>query len=135
MKDSRFMRDLISQFLFYLGVGLLFSHELDAVVQAEWRLLYVLRNLPEADAMQMFIWLHVPLFGIIAWLTHHRAQGTRFWSRVVFSAFLVVHSGLHFRLSTNPLYTFDSTLSIVLIYGGALSGLAYLVSINWSDSH
>ena len=126
------MRERISQFLFYLGFGLLCSHELDAVVQAEWRLLYVLRGLPEAEAMQIFIWLHIPLFGMIAWLTHHRVQGIRFWSRVVFAAFLVVHAGLHFRLSTNPLHTFDSLLSIVLIYGGALSGLAYLVSIDWS---
>ncbi|MGY6553525.1 MAG: DUF6713 family protein [Wenzhouxiangella sp.] len=126
------MRDRISQFLFYLGFGLLCSHELDAVVQAEWRLLYVLRVLPEVEAMQMFIWLHVPLFGMIAWLTHHKDQSIRFWSRAVFSAFLIVHAGLHFRLSANPLYTFDTLLSIVLIYGGALSGLAYLVSIDWS---
>lgn len=134
LQGSQVMRDRISLVFFYLGVGLLFSHELDAVVQSEWRLLYGLRGLPDDEAMQAFIWLHVPLFGLIVWLTHHGAFSVRFWSRVVFSAFLIVHAGLHFRLSTSPLYTFDSTLSVVLIYGAALAGLTYLACIKWSPS-
>jgi hypothetical protein len=126
------MRDRISKLLFYVALGLFFSHELDAVVQTEWRLLYVLRDLPELEAMQAFIWLHVPLFAIIAWLTHHGAPRVQIWSRASFSAFLVVHAILHFRLSANPLYTFDSPLSIALIYGGAIAGLGYLAFVKWS---
>lgn len=134
LQESKRLRDRICLFFFYLGVGLLFSHELDAVVQSEWRLLYVLRDLPDERAMQVFVWLHVPLFGLIAWLTHHGASSVRLWSRVVLSMFLIVHAGLHFRLSTSPLYTFDSALSVVLIYGAALAGLTYLVCIKWSAS-
>ena len=126
------MRDRISKLLFYVALGLFFSHELDAVVQTEWRLLYVLRDLPELEAMQAFIWLHVPLFAIIAWLTHHGAPRVQIWSRASFSAFLVVHAILHFRLSASPLYTFDSPLSIALIYGGAIAGLGYLAFVKWS---
>lgn len=134
LQESKLLRDRISLFFFYLGVGLLFSHELDAVVQSEWRLLYYLRDLPDDGAMQVFIWLHVPLFGLIAWLTHHGESGVRLWSRGVLSIFLIVHAGLHFRLSTSPLYTFDSALSVVLIYGAALAGLTYLVCIKWPTS-
>lgn len=126
------MRDQIALFFFYLGVGLLFSHELDAVTQSEWRLLYFLRDLPNEKAMQVFVWLHVPLFGGIAWLTHHRTPCVRWWSRIAFSAFLIVHAGLHFRLSDNPLYTFDSPLSIVLIYGAAIAGIVHLACVRWS---
>ena len=72
MQESQVMRDQIALFFFYLWVGLLFSHELDAVTQSEWRLLYFLQDLPNEKAMQVFVWLHVPLFGGIAWLTHHR---------------------------------------------------------------
>lgn len=126
------MRDRISKFIFYVGLGLFFSHELDAVVQAEWRLLYALRDLSELEAMQAFILLHVPLFAIIAWLTHHVAPRVQLWSRACFSAFLVVHAILHFRLSASPLYTFDSPLSIALIYGGAIAGLGYFAFVKWS---
>jgi hypothetical protein len=51
-------------FVFYLGLGLLFTHELDAIVQGEWRLLYVLRSLPDEQAMPLFVALHVPLFAL-----------------------------------------------------------------------
>jgi hypothetical protein len=126
------MNNFFSTFLFYLGLGLLFSHELDAMVQSEWRLLYVLRGLPQDIAMQAFVWLHVPLFGAIAWLTHHTSQSVSYWSRIIFAIFLVVHAGLHFNLSTHPLYTFTSTISRTLIYGGAVIGSLYLMAVSWS---
>jgi hypothetical protein len=119
-------------FVFYLGLGLLFTHELDAIVQSEWRLLYVLRSLPDEQAMPLFVALHVPLFALIVWLTHHAASGVQLASRVIFSVFLVIHAGLHFRLSADPLYTFHSPLSQTLIYGAALCGALFLVSRYWN---
>lgn len=119
----------IAAFVFYLGLGFLFSHELDAVVQAEWRLLYVLRTMPDEMAMPIFVWLHVPLFGVMVWLTHHSVHSIQILSRRVFAVFLVVHAGLHYHLSDHPLYTFDSMLSQTLIYGGAACGAAYLLMI------
>lgn len=116
-------------FFFYLGLGLLFTHELDAIVQAEWRLLYVLRSMPDEVAMPIFIGLHVPLFVLITWLTHHPEQKVRSLSRNLLAAFLVIHAGLHLRLSDHPLYSFDGPLSIMLIYGGALCGTVYLLYI------
>jgi hypothetical protein len=112
--------------LFYLGLGLLFSHELDAMVQKEWRLLYVLRTMTDEQAMPIFIALHVPLFALIIWLTHHPSPSIQTASRRLFSGFLVVHAGLHFRLTNNPLYTFDSPLSQALIFGAALCGALWL---------
>lgn len=117
----------IAIFAFYLGLGFLFSHELDAMVQAEWRLLYVLRSMSDETAMPIFLWLHVPLFALIVWLTHHSKQRIQTQSRNVFAAFLIVHAGLHYRLSSHPLYTFDTILSKTLIYGGAICGAVYLI--------
>lgn len=116
----------IASFTFYLGLGFLFSHELDAMTQSEWRLLYVLRSMPDDTAMPAFVWLHVPLFGLIVWLTHHSVKRVQLLYRSIFSVFLIVHAGLHLNLSGNPLYTFDTFLSETLIYGGALSGAIYL---------
>lgn len=114
--------------LFYLGLGLLFSHELDAIVQSEWRLLYILRSMADEQAMPVFIVLHVPLFALMVWLTHHNSTNVQIGSRITFNAFLVIHAGLHFRLSNNPLYTFHSTLSQGLIFGAAICGALSLIS-------
>jgi hypothetical protein len=58
------MKATVEGVLFYLGLGLLFSHELDAIVQSEWRLLYILRSMADEQAMPVFIALHVPLFAL-----------------------------------------------------------------------
>jgi apolipoprotein N-acyltransferase len=114
--------------LFYLGLGFICTHELDAVTQHEWRLLYVLRDLPEALARDAFVAVHVPLFAGLVWITHHADARWRAGSRLALMVFLVIHLGLHWRLSTHPLYTFHSTLSWALIIGGAVCGGAYAIA-------
>jgi hypothetical protein len=114
-------------FFFYTTLALFFTHELDAVQQAEWRLLYVLRSLPPESAATWFIALHVPLFVAILWLTHHRSVRTREMSRILLAAFCIVHAGLHFRLRDDQLSSFSSPLSLSLIYGAALTSAAYLL--------
>ncbi|MBE9158775.1 hypothetical protein IQ265_18330 [Nodosilinea sp. LEGE 06152] len=112
--------------LFYLGFATLMAHELDAMTQAEWRLLFVLRRLPEATAETAFVLVHIPLVAGLLWLTNSEALGVRRWSRLAIAAFLVIHAALHKRLDHHPLYSFDSALSVGLIYGGGLLGLLYL---------
>ena len=50
---------------FYLGLGTLFTHELDAVSNHEWRVLPILRSLPEMSAMNAFVLLHIPIFAVV----------------------------------------------------------------------
>ncbi len=113
--------------LFLLGLSTLIAHELDAVIQSEWRLLYILRRLPESLASSAFVALHVPLMAGILWLTTHASESVHGKSRIALAMFLVVHTGLHQRLSNYPAYTFTSPLSLALIYGAGLLGLAYVV--------
>ena len=47
--------------LWRLCIGLFAGHELDAVAQREWRLLYGLRDLDPMLGQHLFIALHVPL--------------------------------------------------------------------------
>ena len=114
---------------FLLGLGFICTHELDAVMQHEWRLLYILRSLPEQTAALAFVALHVPLFALLVWLTHHALPRVRERSRLALMVFLVIHVGLHLRLSAHPLYSFDSPLSMSLIFGAGLCGLAYLLAV------
>ncbi len=114
---------------FLLGLGFIATHELDAVSQHEWRLLYVLRTLPEAIAADVFTAIHVPLFALLVWLTHHPQSNLREGSRLALMSFLIVHVGLHLRLSGHALYTFHSPLSKALIFAGGVCGALYLLAL------
>lgn len=119
----------MKNFFFLLGLSFICTHELDAVAQHEWRLLYILRSLPEPTAALAFVALHVPAFTLLVWLTHHSLPRVRETSRLALMVFLVIHVGLHLRLSAHPLYSFHSPLSMGLIFGAGLCGLAYLLAI------
>lgn len=115
--------------LFYLGFATLIAHELDAMTQAEWRILFVLNRLPDAIAETAFVLVHIPLVAGLLWLTNNEAPAVRRWSRLAVALFLTIHAGLHKRLEHSSLYTFDSALSRGLIYGGGALGLLYLLTV------
>ncbi len=105
---------------FQLLFAMFVAHELDAVAQREWRLLYVLRAMPETLAQDVFVLIHVPLLVLLVWLGWHPRLAVREWSRLAMAAFMVVHAGLHWRLSESPLYTFHSPTSVFLIFGSVV---------------
>ena len=115
--------------IFNLGLATILTHELDAMTQSEWRLLFILRSLPEKTASTAFVVLHVPLIAVLLWLTNNESEVIKNLSRIALAAFLIIHSGLHKLLENSPNYTFNSTLSLGLIYGGGLLGLVYLILI------
>jgi hypothetical protein len=119
----------MNNLLFHLGLATLLTHELDTMTQSEWRLLFILRRLPEQIASTTFVILHIPMITGLLWLTNHQSLRIRHWSRIVVATFLIIHAGLHRLLENHPSYTFDSLLSLNLIYGGGLLGFLYWISI------
>lgn len=117
----------MSNILWRLCLALFAGHELDAVAQAEWRLLYGLRDLDPTLGPPWFIALHVPLCVALMWLAGHPLQAIRRTSRQLFAAFAVVHAGLHYNLQQHPLYLFDSLLPQTLIFACGATGLLYLM--------
>ena len=115
--------------IFNLGFATILTHELDAMTQSEWRLLFILRSLPEKTASVAFVVLHVPFIAVLLWLTNNQSEVIKNWSRIALSAFLIIHYGLHKLLENSPNYTFNSTLSLGLIYSAALLGLLYLILV------
>lgn len=113
--------------LFYLGFATILTHELDAMTQSEWKLLFILKNLPEQIAPSVFVVIHIPLIAALLWLINNEYQVIKNWSRIALATFLIIHSGLHKLLENNLNYTFNSLLSLGLIYGGGLLGLLYLI--------
>lgn len=48
----------------YLGLALLFTHELDSMPNHEWRILPILNSLSDAMGEWFFVVAHVPIFVI-----------------------------------------------------------------------
>ena len=117
---------------FYLGMASLFTHEIDAVPNHEWRGLPVLQSLPDEIGMVVFVAAHVPLFAVlIALVASQRARTRALW-RALIAAFLVVHGVLHAMSIGDEGYEFASLLSNLLIFGGAAFGALYLALVAWS---
>lgn len=116
--------------LFYLGFASLITHEMDAITHTEWRLLYLFRKLPDNIASTLFVAVHVPLFALLMWLTHHESSLLQQSARNAMMIFLIIHSFLHKRLEDHEQYTFHTLLSKSLIYGGGMLGLLYCLAIS-----
>ena len=112
---------------FYLGMGSLFTHELDAVPNHEWRAMPLLQALPDEVGMVVFIAAHVPLFALLIALVASSNVRVRRSSRLVVGIFLLVHGLLHALSMGGAAYEFSSTLSSLLIFGGSAFGALYLV--------
>ena len=112
--------------LIQLMLAVLFTHELDAMTQSEWHMLYVLRSLNDEQGRWWFVALHIPLFWALIVFTHHSRELVQRLSRTGFAVFCIIHALLHWHLASDPLSTFSSPLSWSLILGAAVLGAAYL---------
>ena len=110
----------------YLGMGTLFTHELDAMTNSEWRVLPLTSWLAEEAGMLTFVLIHIPLFAGLIALVASEDKVIRCRGKVGVGIFLVVHAILHSLFSGHPHYEFSSLLSNGLIYGGAVLGALYL---------
>ena len=113
--------------LLYLGVGMLFTHELDAMRNHEWLVLPLTSWLPSEYAETVFVWAHIPLFAILVAALASLNMKIRQNTRLGFSIFLVIHGVLHAAFSAHEKYEFASLTSNVLIFGGVLCGALYLL--------
>ncbi len=112
--------------VFYLGLGLLCTHEMDAMTHHEWRVLPLTRAFAEPVAETLFVLAHVPLFAILIALVASLNTRVRARARLGVAIFLVLHAGLHLAFSGHVAYEFQTLLSSVLIYGAAVCGTLFL---------
>lgn len=117
---------------FYVGLACLLTHELDAMPNHEWRVLPLLKALPDEVGMVVFVAAHVPLFAAIIALVASLKPRTRTLSRRVLGGFLVFHGLVHALMVGTPNYEFTSTLSDALIFGGAAFGALFLF-LEWRE--
>jgi len=113
---------------FVLAVALMLVHELDAMQRHEWRLFPGLSQLPDRLGMQVSIWVHVPLFGIILWYGALAigTGGDRF--SLGFSGFCIAHAFVHLAFDWHPRFEFENLLLRTIIWSCALAGAAALIA-------
>ena len=121
----------MKRMIFYLGFGTLLTHELDAMLNHEWRVIPLLRTLPETSGITVFIVAHVPIFALLIALVASRDLRIRRYSRLGIALFLVAHGALHVLFQSHREYEFSGLLSNLLIFGGAALGLIYL-TLEWT---
>lgn len=117
---------------FYLGLGLMFTHELDAMPNHEWRVLPLTAWLSDATGQFAFVVAHVPIFALAIAFVASLDPAVRSISRLLLAVLLIVHAVLHLLFSGSADYEFDSTLSSVLIFGAGLCGAVYLFLVMYS---
>ena len=113
--------------VFYLGLALLFTHELDSMPNHEWRVMPILSSLSDSTGKAVFLLAHVPLFAVVVGLIASLDEKIRLRARGIFCGFLVVHTLLHYVFSRNLAYEFSSPISSALIYGAGLCGVLYFL--------
>jgi len=116
---------------FYLGFGTLVAHELDSMFNHEWRVVPIIRSLPDETGMIVFISAHIPIFAILVALISSKSSKTRRTTRISIGLFLVLHGLLHILFKSHPAYEFSSMFSYALIFGGSVLGITYLF-LEWS---
>ena len=114
--------------LFLAAVTSLLLHEMDAVDKEEWRLLFVLRRLPSRGGFRWFLVLHLPLYlGLMALIAADASPTVR-WMKSAVDVFLIVHLGLHERLSAHGARAFANPFSRTMIWSAAGFGLLHLAA-------
>jgi hypothetical protein len=99
------VRGVVLDFLYWMTVATLLTHELDAIRRHEWRVLPLIRFLPDRIGEEVFVWLHIPLFLTVLW-----SSGDATF-RLGLAAFAVVHVGLHWLLRRHPACEFNNLSS------------------------
>ena len=112
--------------IFYLGLGTLSTHELDAMTNHEWRVLPLTSWLPDETGFLVFLFSHIPLFAVVVALVASRNEKIRSRSRLAISGILILHGILHILFFNHNAYEFASSYSNILIFGGASFGLVYI---------
>lgn len=113
--------------ILYVGVALLMTHELDAVLNREWLVLPLTSWMSSETGYLVFLWLHVPLFFAVFYFLSSASERTRDLTAVILSSILIVHAGLHLLFSGHEHYYFSSISSNLLIFGGAALGALFLL--------
>ena len=107
--------------IFILGLALLATHELDAMIHKEWELL--MPFLESKTGEVVFILLHILIFFASHHYISHPNEPIRYRFKTLMSWFLLLHGLAHFVFSLfHEGYSFSPPIVSITVYGGSLCG-------------
>lgn len=106
---------------FFVALGFILTHELDAMRCHEWRVFPGLSLLREQHGSVVFTALHVPLFALL-FLALLPGGSINQQFVLGFDVFLIIHVGLHLLALHHPKNEFCDPLSWTLILGAGVAG-------------
>jgi hypothetical protein len=116
---------MTADILYHAMLAAFVSHELDAVKRHEWRVMPLLRRLPDRLGERFFIWAHLPLLlAILWWGEAPNPEAFRFG----LSIFAMVHVWLHWLFRKHPAYEFNNASSWALILLTGALGAGHVIA-------
>ncbi len=111
---------------FFLALGFLFTHELDAIRCKEWLIFPLTSWLDDERGYVAFTLLHIPLFTWIYWSVASMPLNQGLVSS--WDIFCLVHLGLHIVFLKHPENRFNTPFSWIIIAGAAVCGALDILS-------
>ena len=118
---------MLTELIFYTGIALLLTHEMDAIKRHEWRIFPGLSNLDDDIAYHIFIIFHIPLYMLLFWLLYYPSETLHYWFQICFDIFMIIHLGLHHLFKSHRKYEFTNLSSKVIINLMAFTGLVHFI--------
>lgn len=110
--------------IFYLGLSLIWTHELDAIRRREWKIFYIIGDWEEETAYWFWIIAHIPLFYLsYVLLDSATAENIQFYGRLSLDGFFMIHLVLHLLLANHKENRFQSIGSKILVWCIGVCGL------------
>jgi len=120
----------LAQILFAIILALLLLHEMDAIRNAEWKMLIILKDMNDTKAFKMFTLLHLPLYIITLMLI--LSEKYQIIAYYAIDMFLIVHSILHLIFERHSKNGLKNVFSRSIIYTmGLLSIFHILITYFW----
>lgn len=116
----------MGDYIFFLGLSLLLTHELDAIRCSEWRVFPLTASMNDTRGYHVFTLLHIPLFALLFWALSDTGEAR---TRVIIGLdlFFIVHVALHIGFRKHPAYAFAGPFSWALIGGSGFCGFIDLL--------
>lgn len=120
----------IVNLIFALELALLCTHEMDSIRNKEWKMFIFLKDLSDKTAYQIFMLLHIPLYGIIIFLL---LSSFSYIGYYITDIFLVAHLLLHIGFKKHPANKLNNSISQGIIFSSGILASLHLVlfSTNW----
>lgn len=117
---------MVEHNFFYLGLGLILIHEMDAVRCKEWRIFPGLSVLKDKPGYILFLFAHIPLF---VWLLYGLNSVDNESLITGLDYFFIIHLVLHVLYLGHKKNEFKDWISWTIISGTALCGFVDLLNI------